>query len=669
MSPNASENGLPSRIAAMVRGPQSLREDIADEIADHLACHEEDEPAADPAAAHAAAVRAFGNAEQVARELRAIHLGDLIMFQKITIAALVVIVAGMAATAYFSYQSSRQTAAQFAQTAEKFDEMNQQLTELVELQRSALPQEQAPPPAPTPAPVEPARKSHISLRLRCGIAPNDEPAASWTVRVTPNTRPFNSQTYTTDADGWVTTDPLERIQPGYLVTCSEPGPEAADDDGRAGYRHRVHLDANATDSQELRITVASRADREVSIQWPDAISWNRSKMSEARIRFIGAGGSGYQSRVQTIDLFKTNRVSGLFPGKAQVWLGLRGIFENKLDPTGNAGFLKPEEVDNAWYRIAEIAIPESDATIEIPMNLEPAEAITGILYDGTRDKPVSDTDFQLMCRVSSTNRSVPTYSSSAGGSTGPIHQQYLRTDAQGRFTTWIVRSLSNSTAPPGPPTPHRGPPPSFANAVSRIGVPCEALGGRQTEIVWFPPKPPVKVFPLADGSGFIEIDVSQVGTVRVSLNDVEGLSIAGRSANEPISISPALVIGRGTYRLDECDQALECRPSETLDFLLPVGEYIFSSSLSLTERDPGRPDVERRCRYGRSNSIKEPVEIKAGEVSQITLPIGDLKDWELKHSEWHRAGTTQPATAPAGDGISGRGQSDTASCRSQGPAV
>ncbi|NLE56785.1 MAG: hypothetical protein GX616_00380, partial [Planctomycetes bacterium] len=70
MSPNASENGLPSRIAAMVRGPQSLREDIADEIADHLACHEEDEPAADPAAAHAAAVRAFGNAEQVARELR-----------------------------------------------------------------------------------------------------------------------------------------------------------------------------------------------------------------------------------------------------------------------------------------------------------------------------------------------------------------------------------------------------------------------------------------------------------------------------------------------------------------------------------------------------------------------------------------------------------------------
>lgn len=651
MSPYAGENGLPSRIAAMVRGPQSLREDIADEIADHLACHEEDEPAADPAAAHAAAVRAFGNAEQIARELRAIHLGDLIMFQKITIAALVVIVAGMAATAYFSYQSSRQTAAQFAQTAEKFDEMNQQLTELVELQRSALPKELAPPPAPTPPPAQKSTESHVRLRLRCGIAPNDEPAASWTVRVRLNAPPFNSQTYTTDADGWVTTNPLPRIQPGYLVTCSEPGPEAADDDGRAGYRHRVHLDANATDSQEHRITVASRADREVSMRWPDGISWDRSKMSEARIRFIGDGGSGYQSRVQTIDLFKPNRVSGLLPGKAQVWLGLRGIFEDKPDPTGNAGFLKPEEVDNAWYRIAEIAIPESDATIEIPMNLEPAEAITGILYDGTRDKSVSDTDFQLMCRVSSTNRSVPTYSSSAGGSTGPIHQQYLRTDAQGRFTTWVIRSLPESPATPGRPVRPSEARSFDVNTVSRIGVPCAAPGDGKTETVWFPATPPVKVFALADGSGFIEIDVSQVGTARVSLSDVEGLSIAGRSANEPLKLRPLPYEGRGLRHVVEWQQSLECAPDAAIDITLPTGKYSLSAELSVTERDPARPDVERHCRYRRAMDV----EINAGEISQITLPIGDLKDWKLEHSEWHRADTAQPATAPAADAASGRG--------------
>lgn len=655
----------------MVRGPQSLREDIADEIADHLACHEEDEPAADPAAAHAAAVRAFGNAEQIARELRAIHLGDLIMFQKITIAALVVIVAGMAATAYFSYQSSRQTAAQFAQTALKFDEMNQQLTELVELQRSALPKKQPPPPAPTPAPTQKSAESHVRLRLRCGIAPNDEPAASWTVRVTRNAPPFNSQTYTTDADGWVTTDPLERIQPGYLVMCSEPGPEATDDDGRAGYRHRVHLDADATDSQELRITVASREDREVSIRWPDGISWDRSKMSDARVRFISAEDPGYQSRVQTIDLFKTNRVSGLFPGKAHVWLGLRGVFEDKPGLPGDAGSLKSQEVDNAWYEIAEIAIPESDATIEIPMNLEPAEAITGILYDGTRDKPVSDTDLQLICRASSTHGAVPSYSSSVTGSTRAIHQQYLRTDAQGRFTTWIVRSLPDSTAlpvPSGRPVRSSRSRSFYADYVSRIGVPCTDPGGGKKETVWFPAKPPVKVFPLADGSAFMEIDVSQVGTGRVSLSDVEGLSIAGRSADKPIAVSPSMVseAGRnlslhqiisGNYNsvsLDNWHRLLECRPNETVDIRLPAGKYVISSSLSLTERDPTRPDVEKRCRYERLSSGKEPVEITPGEVLQIILPIGDLKGWELKHSEWHRAGTTQPATAPAGDSVSGK---------------
>lgn len=645
MSRNASENGLPSRIAAMVRGPQSLREDIADEIADHLACHEEDEPAADPAAAHAAAVRAFGNAEQVARELRAIHLGDLIMFQKITIAALVVIVAGMAATAYFSYQSSRQTAAQFAQTAEKFDEMNQQLTTLVDLQRSAIPKQ--PPPPTSPQPPAPSGKR---VRIRCVFAPNNEPAAECRVECTAiNRGPVKAlTTNTTDADGWISTEPLP--EGTYQVEIQAPPTDKNSSDNTARARRWVSIDPKKSDPYEMTIVVASRHQHTVSIKLPDDLSWDRSKMSDARIRFVREGGSGYLSRIETIDLFKPNRISGLVPGKASVWLCLRCMPRKSTPPAPFPAAEKPEQGDakiDAWYEIAEISIPEEAGPLEIPMISKPRQAITGILYDGTRDKPLSDTGFQLMFLTSGALTAPPTYSS--GGSTrdNVIQQQYLRTDPQGRFSTCMMQSLPDSTSPPRSRAPSPGPQPFYAGAVSRIGVPHNAPGGRQQEIVWFRAEPPVKVFPLADGNAFIEIDVSQVGTVRVSLSDVEGLSAAGRSADRPVSISPAMVSGRGMWRLDEWDQALECRPSETLDFLLPAGKYVLVSRLSLTERDPSRPDVERRCRYERSNSSKEPVEIKPGEVSQITVPIGDLKGWELEDSEWRRAGTTQPATTPA----------------------
>ena len=96
------------RIVDLIRGPAGLREDIADELADHLASHAAESGIRDSQVAMGEAVQAFGDPKQVARELRAVHLGAQIMFQKVMIVVLLVVVCVMGAVTYFTLSTTRE---------------------------------------------------------------------------------------------------------------------------------------------------------------------------------------------------------------------------------------------------------------------------------------------------------------------------------------------------------------------------------------------------------------------------------------------------------------------------------------------------------------------------------------------------------------------------------
>jgi len=180
------------------------------------------------------------------------------MFQRITIAALVVIVAGMAATAYFSWSAARGTTEQFA-------EMNERLASLVELQRSAQPAGEEPPPM-------------ARLKIFCGLSPSDEPADGqrvWVRTPPPDRRPAPPgepfvKTYLADAAGWITTEPLKRAEyelSGVLWSI--------DDRTRTNvgqWRREVALRDEDGDVKELRLTVGSRCVHDLRIDVPAELS-------------------------------------------------------------------------------------------------------------------------------------------------------------------------------------------------------------------------------------------------------------------------------------------------------------------------------------------------------------------------------------------------------------
>ena len=97
-------------------GPPDVELDgtIADEIADHLAAAAAEYGAAglNAGAARRAALSDFGDPAFVVTQVRTIHMRGRIMFQRITIATLLVLTAAIGLTAYFSYAGTQSMAAE-----------------------------------------------------------------------------------------------------------------------------------------------------------------------------------------------------------------------------------------------------------------------------------------------------------------------------------------------------------------------------------------------------------------------------------------------------------------------------------------------------------------------------------------------------------------------------
>src|SRR5690242_13448383 len=85
--------------------PAQLRRDIEDELADHLACayQRELDRSGDPAQAERAALDRFGNPKKIARQLWLQAMKEILMNQRIQLAAVVLLAVAVFAVIAFSW--------------------------------------------------------------------------------------------------------------------------------------------------------------------------------------------------------------------------------------------------------------------------------------------------------------------------------------------------------------------------------------------------------------------------------------------------------------------------------------------------------------------------------------------------------------------------------------
>ncbi len=484
MTQVSRDNALPSLVASAVRGPGGLQADIADEIADHLACHVDEHAGDDPAAAEAEAVRAFGDANQIARELRAVHMGEWIMFQRLMVVALVVIVVGMALSAYFSWSATRSLTAQLAQTSSEtqrqFAEVSKLLASMTKLQQAAAPPK---------------------LKIYCHMGTPEQPAPDYKLTVM-SIDPKGGRgqlfcnTYRTNAAGWVETGPLSpgRFElSGMWLVAQSPGVPGAK------WTRLVQLRGdNAT--EEIRVRVGSGLRHTIRVVVPPEVTWNPKGMSSVGLRFDRSEGPQiakiYQetwcSWIQQIRL-TGDTMDGLSPGPATATL---------LLPYGGA-----ESQDSRFHYLTassvsagKVEIPEDGGTITVTLPKPDGNQVTGLLYDGSKDKPVAGARIDVLYPSRWARGPRPPFNPSA------VHaMESLLTDAKGRFGA--MQDGRRST----------------------IVLRWRAADGAPATLIR-------EVTSGNDRSPHVEIDVAKLRTARIVVTGMDKLHAEGYELAEPIEI-------------------------------------------------------------------------------------------------------------------------------------
>jgi len=410
------DSSLPSQVSAAVRGSASLQDDIADEIADHLACRAEASGGDDPTASQAEAVRAFGDPDQIARELRAVHLGDLIMFQRVMVAAVVVIVIGMACSAYFSWSATQTMSTQMIKATR---ESSRQITELAR-QLTALNAQQIA-----------TRPPH--LRIYCYTGPPDQPAAGYPLTVEsvdPGVsaskasslgRSFRN-TYQTDPNGWIDSGPLSLGV--YKLSGKVPATDTESPGATGQWTRVIRLQQQGV-TKEVRLCVRPGHRHEVRLAVPPEVTWHPDMMKVVGIRFMGTSGPSilrldaetWTGRLQRLDLSAGSTFSCLWPGEAKPYL----VFANPKRGEGEDPFA------GRMASLATVEVPAGDGPITLKAPGGDGPSIKGKVYDGSEDNPVAGVRVDVLHRGTRRSRGSP---SVYEGGTG---RESLRTDAKGRF--------------------------------------------------------------------------------------------------------------------------------------------------------------------------------------------------------------------------------------------
>lgn len=629
--------------SAAVRGPAGLQQDIADEIADHLACHAESHAEADPAAAQTAAIRAFGDPQQVARELRHIHLGDQIVFQRIMIAVLAVVVLAMSLTAHLSWSANRETARQFA-------EMNKNLASLVEAQRAAT----LPKSEPALVPALPPAEKQARIKVFCCTFPDRKPIAGQAITISaeppsgsqvPSSVYFPRQLHT-GPDGWVTTEPLPLGL--YTISTRPIQPEEQQSFTPIQVSGSVWLSKHGEDA-ELHLVLDSRMTQEIRIDVPPELSWDREVEAPAWITFetdpdpsssSPPNVSGARVRyTYPVRFGAWTRVKGLIPGPAKVYLGLPGLaYYSSASTLRQPGGYRPTV---AGTRIGEINVPSESGRIVIPFALPQEDRIVGTIHTGSRERPLANTrvEFLLLAKEGPDQNSCF------------VQREVVRTNDEGQFVTFARRGYAQRLAGVdlfelSPDTPRFWPVRQVRGPGWTIAIPWHTTDGIPAILHWPLADPvcdPIRVFRVASGETRYECDLSLLGTLRCTFTGLDSLALSDREA-----VGAAKIIWRTPK---ESGRSLEGAQQVTLpsqsecDVLLFSGKYSVDVRLPLIEREADVPDLERHSVSARKNAF--PVEIKPGQRFDLMIPVDDLSKWKRESTGWYQRAGSPPATAPA----------------------
>ncbi|MBN1345330.1 MAG: hypothetical protein JXQ73_21740 [Phycisphaerae bacterium] len=427
MTRASHHNSLAAQIASAVRGPTALREDIADEIADHLASHAEDNPHNDATTAEADALRAFGDADQIARELRRVHLGDWIMFQKVMIAALVVIVIGMAASSYFSMSNSHAMWSAMQATSSQLAETNRQTSaQLAELSKrfallSDMQQMNRPP----------------TMRIFCYTLPGEKPSPDYELKVESLGAGKEKQgelfgnTYVTDAQGRIDTGPLPLAIYMLSGQAARSDPNAVTGE----WSQVVRLQQSGAD-KEVRLCVGCDVTYQFRVKPPEDVTWDLKAMDPIAVYLGGKAGPVVLGKSQrswrarekvVLSLTSATPVRGLLPGTSQ------GALYFHYQPAPTTG----TDLDFASTGAsATIDVPDKDTNVIVPL-VAGKSRLTGQVYDGSPDKPVADVGIDV---VNAREWCFPERLDLS--KVGDVFIEKLRTDAKGRFGALLADSGS-----------------------------------------------------------------------------------------------------------------------------------------------------------------------------------------------------------------------------------
>ncbi len=413
------DSALPSRVSEIVRGPASLRQDIADEIADHLACHTEESAQSDPVAARQEAVAAFGDVETIGRELRTVHWGDWIMFQKVMVAALVLIVAGMATSTYFSYSATRTMSQQMAdvtrETSRQFAEVSKHLATLSDHQLAGRPPR---------------------VKVFCYTVAPQTPVADYELTIDSldyvgnrevDTGKTFSNTYRSDAGGWLDSGPLPLgiYQLRGRVTAPGDGPNTI----QGSWTEVVRLQQNGV-TWEVRRCVGSNTSYDIRIDPATLPTWDLEKMKTVEVSFSqNLPPRIHQIMTRTwssarfaIDLRQGAKVVGLLPGEANALVGYGGVGRNYISCVS-----RPAET----CHISEVG---GALVLSMGTSRSDSNTLVGRVYQGSKDRPVVGARLELLHGYSTSD------GRSMAGSVlrcdpESLVREFLRTDASGQFRT------------------------------------------------------------------------------------------------------------------------------------------------------------------------------------------------------------------------------------------
>ena len=270
-------------------------------------------------------------------------------------------------------------------------------------------------------------------------------------------------------------------------------------------------------------------------------------MTSAAIRFLGGSSRGsqhYRSPEYPIQLFEVNRIAGFIPGPAKAELLLPGVTkrwdDGKEEPVSPASYI---------YNLGEVQIPASSGPWTVPFEIAAEAQILGIIYNGTRDKPVADANITL--DLTRSERRAP------GRDSSYIYRQPLRTDAEGKFVGLgiyggIIAANSRSAAD-----------------LVGISIPWKTADGRKTTLSCSLRDKAIKWFDIATGGTYHEIDMSQAGTVRVAFTGAGNLLTSRRTVND----APLLRCERPHRMSDGCTKRLNWPDKQAFDTLLFADTY------------------------------------------------------------------------------------------------